>query len=755
MLISAVAAQSQWTSIGPAGGWADCVLFHAGSPDTVYLGGDTYGSFYRSTNGGQAWTRIAGFGPHNAWSMTLLPGAPNTVFVANIMDDSIGIMKSTDGGRTWTTILKWPDMSSVAVNPLHPDTMYAGAGLWPPYQEQNHGEGVWISTDQGISWSRIGLDTLRVQSVAVNPVAPNLIYAAVYIGGTGGVYMSTNSGQTWTRSGLAARNVWKVAVSPDSTNIVYAATFDSIYISRNYGWLDWTPLPVPTGDPQGYFFAFAIAPAANRVLYAGSLTRGIFRSTDRGQTWTAVNNNLPSTRVWGLTVHPADPNTVFSCHMGIGVWRTTNAGASWQDANDGFACQYGFALAADPSGGLYAGFYNESGNSFASVKRYDGTSWQDRGINDLFVRSVAVDPGNPSILYASTIHQDQQIFPGGDVYKTTNAGADWSLIQNGLSDSLYFEAIAVDPGDPSLVYGGSSMYYGYLGGRGIYKSTNAGGLWMFSGLDTMTVIAIAIRPDSTNVIYAGTLGGLYRSTNAGATWTELVLAGVPVLAIALKPSAPQTIFVGSYTAGVLRSTDAGATWLQVGLAGRSVTGIAIDPQFPDTLYAGGSESILPGWGVFRSTNNGNTWDDFGQGLINYEVSRLAIVPGTRTIYCATLGYGLYKRSLPQVGTEEKQIMSRDGRTVHLRAHPNPFRKRTQIEYPSPDAGGKPETTLGIYDALGRSVKSIHLNASPMPHAGSMIWPGDDDSGRLLPPGVYFLRLEAGNHSITIKMVKLD
>jgi photosystem II stability/assembly factor-like uncharacterized protein len=214
-------------------------------------------------------------------------------------------------------------------------------------------------------------------------------------------------------------------------------------------------------------------------------------------------------------------------------------------------------------------------------------------------------------------------------------------------------SIAGVPGHPNL------FYIGVVNG-GIWKSDDAGRTWtpIFDSQPTGSIGALAIASSNPNVIYAGSGEGLqrpdlavgdgiYRSSDGGATWTHLGLRdGRQIASIAVDPRNAERLFVAvlghpygpNDERGVYRSTDGGATFARV-LFTNADTGaydVVFDPHDSNTIYAtlwaarqapweiGGSFEI-PGSGIFKSTDGGNTWSPLTNGLPK-QIGRSEIAP---------------------------------------------------------------------------------------------------------------------------------
>ena len=304
--------------------------------------------------------------------------------------------------------------------------------------------------------------------------------------------------------------------------------------------------------------------------------------------------------------------------------------------------------------------------------------------------SLAIDPINPAILYAST-RRDTALEVGG-VFKSTNGGANWAKLTNptDLTDPC-FSTLAIDPFNPSVLYGGlffklytssnggtswslslqgaiahvvidprnpGVVYASQGGGRtsealmrgGVFKSTSAVG-WRPSGLGNINVYHLALDPINTTTVYAGTQLGVYKSTDAGANWTA-ANAGLPqgdtffdlvydtdITALAIDPINPSILYAGTRSSGFFKSTNGGESWTQAnsGLLNQRVTGIVLDPANSATVYA------ATGGGVYKSTNGAGNWTAANSGLTELVIQALVIDPkNPSTLYAGTASQGVFK-----------------------------------------------------------------------------------------------------------------
>jgi photosystem II stability/assembly factor-like uncharacterized protein len=209
-------------------------------------------------------------------------------------------------------------------------------------------------------------------------------------------------------------------------------------------------------------------------------------------------------------------------------------------------------------------------------------------------------------------------FPGDGLFKSTDGGNTWIKVAPASVVGFYISRVIISPLDTNTIFVASD--------RGILRSTN-GGLtwnWIFSGDQVNDLV---YRQDDPNVLLAATLySGIYRSTDGGNTWiriNSLPTSGYFRAQIGISASNPDVIYVGFGRASnysllaFYKSTDGGNTWVQLtstpnylGTQGFYNHTIVVHPTNPNMVFAGGQYPYGPGYyGIVRSTDGGNTWQD--------------------------------------------------------------------------------------------------------------------------------------------------
>jgi photosystem II stability/assembly factor-like uncharacterized protein len=249
------------------------------------------------------------------------------------------------------------------------------------------------------------------------------------------------------------------------------------------------------------------------------------------------------------------------------------------------------------------------------------------------VVTVTGVPGEDNLFYMGAV--------GGGIWKSTDYGLSWKNISDDKlhSSSPSVGAIAVAPSNPKIIYAGmgeSDIRTDMIPGDGVYKSTDAGETWNYTGLrDTHTISNIVIDPKNPDIVYASSMGhvfkpnpdrGVFKSSDGGKTWNKILFVNDETGAINLvmEPNEPDVLYAAMWQAqrtpwslssggpgsGIYKTTDGGAHWtnitknegLPAGILGR--IGIGVTAADPNVVYA--IVQAKEG-GVFRSNDAGKTW----------------------------------------------------------------------------------------------------------------------------------------------------
>lgn len=282
-------------------------------------------------------------------------------------------------------------------------------------------------------------------------------------------------------------------------------------------------------------------------------------------------------------------------------------------------------------------------SNFAQTTTSESSSISPELFGGMEYRSVGPTRGGRSTAVEGIPHQPFTFFmgsTGGGVWKTTDAGTSWENLSDGQIDAGTIGSIKVAPSDMNVIYvgTGSACPRGNVSpGIGLYKTTDGGKNWKFSGLPKVGQIgAIEVHPDNPNLVYVAALGqifgpnperGVYRTKDGGTNW-ELMLSvsdSTGAVDLAMNPHNPREIYASMWRAerkpwtmidggkegGIWKTMDGGDTWkklsggLPTGLLGK--IGIAVSPAKPERVWAIIAAKNEKDGGVWRSDNSGKTW----------------------------------------------------------------------------------------------------------------------------------------------------
>jgi photosystem II stability/assembly factor-like uncharacterized protein len=474
-----------WAEVWAAPPGADFrlgVVLDPQEPSTLYAvtrGGTSGGGVFRSADAGLTWV-ARGVG---------LPGCPPCpqggdcppepcgTFVSALAIDPFathilyaatgeGVFKSTDGGARWHpsgTGLPAGGASALALDPVRPSVLYAGVvgeGFLGP-----RGRGVYKSADAGVSWGArsVGLSTVVIQSLAIEPENPATVYAAT----DRGLVKTLDAGVTWSAVSDPApscvASTLHLGPAPAASRALYAAAglgsspcgaFRSADGGETWEHLGLDDLSVS---------ALAVDPTDARTLYAGTAGDGsdvsgmLLKSVDGGKTWTATpadNGQLdPDLRFTAVAVDPVVPESLYAATNLRGVLRSLDGGASWQMSNAGLHPSVN-ALIVDPFDRLrlHAGTSlvpccDEPAGGNVYTSRDGAGTWTRsvRGLEAVNVSALVADPLTAGVLYAATT---------GGVFFSVNGGTGWSPLRRGLPD-VAIVSLALDPVAGRTLWAGS------------------------------------------------------------------------------------------------------------------------------------------------------------------------------------------------------------------------------------------------------------------------------------------------------------
>jgi photosystem II stability/assembly factor-like uncharacterized protein len=348
-------------------------------------------------------------------------------------------------------------------------------------------------------------------------------------------------------------------------------------------------------NQAGRMISHAFDPSNTNTLWVGAATGGLWRTTDAGNSWEPMTDQLPSLTVGAIGINPKDPNTMLMgtgegymlsawFQYGVGVLKSTDGGITWDQTSLAYNDSLRFAslgMVWDPVNTNNVCLATTYG-IFTSTDMGDTWALTLPGV----VTSIIINPKQPAAIYAALQEYGSSI---GGVYMSIDHGQTWTRLFNGLCSSARtgFTCLSICDSFPNVVYAGiakpaADPDCGEL--EGLYRSSDGGTHWTLLPhiVDFYCYPApyeyvcqgwygnvVRSSPIDSNKIYAGGIY-LYRSSNGGNSWnySDDVPSGVdrPYMhpdhhSLAVDPSDPNVMY-SLNDGGIYKSVDAGLTWVE-------------------------------------------------------------------------------------------------------------------------------------------------------------------------------------------------
>lgn len=354
----------------------------------------------------------------------------------------IDVYRSNNAGFTWTDLggsiagsLIHPDQHALAFDPTNPSVIYNG----------NDG-GVWKSNNQGTTWINLNtnLSITEFDSIAVNPNTPN-----EYIGGTQDNGCNKYNGSTkWT--GIAVSDGGWTGYEASYPDVMYCF-YVNLYLQTTFdGGNKWNFLFI--GSENSLFYVPVVQDTKSPgTLYAAGYS--LYKSTDFGQSWSAISSVLTQNIITALAIDPTNNNTLYAGDQAGTILKSTDGGINWQNMFNSTVDSAVTSIKVNPIDNslVYASFASFSHPLFYTSSN-GGTSWIKTDANGLPNRGINV---------IKVRNSDGCIYIGTDsgVYYSIDQGKTWSEAGNGLPNVVIWD----------LAFDGSSTLVAATFGRGVWR----------------------------------------------------------------------------------------------------------------------------------------------------------------------------------------------------------------------------------------------------------------------------------------------
>lgn len=451
------------------------------------------------------------------------------------------IQDSTFHGLKWRNIGPFRGGRSVASSGVvgQPMTYYMGST----------GGGIWKTTDDGITWKNISdkfLKTGTVGALAVSESNPNIVVAGmgehaargVMTSMGDGVYKSTDAGKTWKHIGLGhSRHISDVIIHPTDPDILFVA--------------------------------------AQGAQYGPSEDRGIYRSSDGGESWEKVLYVDGTTGASSLSMDMENPLILYA--------------AMWQHR------RYAWTM---ESGGKNSGLYKSTDG---------GSSWEKlkEGLPEEFGKAgISVSRANPERVFAVVEAEGEK----GGVYRSDDAGKKWTQVNKdriNITRSWYYMEIFADPKNENIVYVlNAPVTRSIDGGKNFTTLSTPHGdnhdLW--------------INPNDNSKMINSNDGGANISNNSGESWsTQENQPTAQFYRVITDNLVPYNVYGGQQDNSAIgianRTNGEGIGWKDwYSVAGCESAYLAFNPDDPDVIYGGCYQGIIEKW--IRASREGKSIKEY-------------------------------------------------------------------------------------------------------------------------------------------------
>ena len=645
------------------GGFVTGIVIHPEAKDVMYARTDV-GGLYRWDADNRDWHQLLSVESVGqkvslaVESVAIDPNNTNIVYAATGAFTHTGkgkkipgnILKSTDKGNTWQVLdlalpvggneeWRWTG-ERLAVDPHDSNVVYFGSRV----------DGLWRSQDGGNSWSQIDTDSIPVgKTWGETKGVPGVTFiefdrsspGVVYVGVAGeGVYQTTNGGKSWQSLGEIAESLIPQQGEVNADGELVVTLFDRQNKSSNGGiwkfngstWEDVTP---KTGKN---YVGLTVNDSNPNTLFAVTYPmtpKDIYRSTDGGETWTALNSQsqgldwYPSWNFYTLSgdlaVNPSNANQVWLTN-GFGIWQTEQGKANqltWSAKVEGLEETVPFDAISTPDGAnLITAIADFDGFRHTDVTATPTKNHSNGGFST--TTSIAYSAGNPNFLVR--VGGNQNNFSKRQAGFSTDNGVTWQnfeSIQTGTHPhDLSFGNVAVSATNTdNIIWQGSNWvapYYTKDRGQTWKKITYfeqqfGGGAHTHLWNSQKTLAADSIAGD-TFYLYHHVGGKLVRTQDGGETWSvanqnsPLPKGAWTGVSVKTLPGVEGEVWAGFEDKGLYRSSNGGETFTQIEGV-EYVDGFGFGKSAPNTdnptLFVSGT--IEGSMGVFGSTDLGDSW----------------------------------------------------------------------------------------------------------------------------------------------------
>jgi photosystem II stability/assembly factor-like uncharacterized protein len=285
-----------WSSMnkGLVDKYVHALVQNPDNPSLIYALTDTAGLFQNNVTNGTGWVSLGLGLPLTEIDQPAYP--PDHPFASLDMQDYIASPDNVSSGNQPNTV----NLLVMTFAPSNPHIIYMGTA----------GSGIYKSTNSGLNWIPAGLAGETIQSLAVDQVDANLVFAATT--SPGSLKVSVNGGSSWSDASLPV-TIYSLATAPYPDGFLYVGTSTGFYRFKSGSWRK-------LGLENQVITALAINPNNQSRIYAGTAGNGAFYTNDSGLTWRLADENLSGLTIQSINLDSSSPNIIYFSTKTHGIY---------------------------------------------------------------------------------------------------------------------------------------------------------------------------------------------------------------------------------------------------------------------------------------------------------------------------------------------------------------------------------------------------------------------------------------------------
>lgn len=702
---------------------------------------------------------------------TVDPNNPNTIYIGA---PNGGIWKTTDNGSTWkiicdSTIIS--GVSGIAVDYNDPNIIYVSTG--DEDTDENPTVGIFKTTNGGQTWTKTNFPTnvLKTGEILINPNNPNMLWLV----SSGGIFKSIDAGNNWVRKYNFVSK--EIRLMPGNPATIYAVSIVGSTVSFLKSTDEGETFTVTQTFTNAGRTVMAVTPANPNYVYLlvsnnNKTFKGIYKSTDRGQTFIAQNTSTDiydgaTQSDYDLAIAASDVNAEIIFTGCLNIWKSTNGGLNFTRYNNWSnpsSAQYTHAdihdlkfynkkLYAGTDGGIYVSDigvntftdFTINGLNISQFYRLDVAQSKITGIaGGLQDNGGYSFANNAWVNYHGADGMDAAIDP-------TNINQHYGFIQNG--GSLYNIDVSI-PGDGGffaangpftengnwitpLEFGNNgTLYAGY---RSLYRFDFGSFTKVSTQTFTNNIKQIRVHPSNDLIVLLSDESRLYISDGT-ENYQFKQLTTLPIGNLKnfdFNRNNPAIIYAMS-NAGIYKSMDTGNTWINITYnlpIGAKNALVHQASSYNNTVYVATNKA------VYYINDSLTEWKLFSNNIPNTTITDIEINNIENHVLISTYGRGIWRSPVALSSLKVKPIDPNptDTNMADLVLFPNPVRDiahiNTTIDEP---------VTLKVFNMAGQLM--LNQNFETLDRTTNLDFTH-------LATGTYVLNLTSAKHLITKMFIK--